>query len=535
MYIAQKIIFFYYFCNMNQLYYGDNLEVMQKYIADESVDLCYIDPPFNSGEDYNLIYKISHKETAQVHAFTDTWVWDDLAALSHQNLMDKPTLLPHKTFIFIRSMIEMFGKCDISAYLLYMAFRIKEIHRVLKPTGSFYLHCDPFANYLLRSLLDSIFVDKGGKMLNEIVWHYKTYQGQVKKYFPRKHDTIFFYCKNGDKHRTFRLLKDNNPESAIDFKRWNKYLNEYNEITGANYPKTDSRFDGYIKRFIKENGREPDKNDIIFKIEGQTIDTVWNIKAVDPKDKARLGYKTQKPEALLERIIKASSNEGDVVLDAFCGCGTTIAVAQRLNRKWIGIDITYNAVSLIKKRLLDTFGNEITSEFLELGEPKDLNSAVQLALRAGDNRKEFEKWSIAKYSEHQAFVNDKKGGDGGIDGTAYMLDKDENGEQVNSKIIFSVKTNKTLSPNVVRDLNGTLDKENAKIGILITLYPVQNLVRESKKYGTYTNKLFNKNYNKIQVISIEEIMDGARLELPTIEILDSAKRKYKTKQLTMEE
>jgi SAM-dependent methyltransferase len=266
------------------------------------------------------------------------------------------------------------------------------------------------------------------------------------------------------------------------------------------------------------------------KPKGKVPDDVIVMPSLNTMAKERLGYPTQKPEALLERIIKASSNEGDVVLDAFCGCGTTIAVAQRLNRKWIGIDITYNAVSLIKKRLLDTFGKEITTEFVELGEPKDLNSAVQLALRAGDNRKEFEKWSIARYSNNQAFVNDKKGGDGGIDGIAYMLDSNENGEQVNSKIIFSVKSNKTLSPNVVRDLNGTLDKENAKIGILITLYPMPNLEKEAKKYGLYTNKLFNKNYNKIQVVSIEEIMAGAVLELPTVDILDSAERRYKIKQ-----
>jgi len=494
----------------NQLYYGDNLEVMQKYIADESVDLCYIDPPFNSGKDYNQVYKNTGKETAQVKAFVDTWRWDDAASMSYQELMDMPTLLPHQTFLFLKNMIEMFGKCDIAAYLLYMSFRIKEIHRVLKPTGSFYLHCDPFANYLLRALLETIFVPKGGMFQNEIIW---SYQGTAdpQKHFKRKHDTILFYAKSEDSF----FSETGSSENISDFSK-------------SKFTKQDEK--GFYKEIKHKNGK-------IYKQylrQQQRMRDVWEIPIINAMAKERLDYPTQKPEALLERIILASSNEGDVVLDAFCGCGTTVAVAQRLNRKWIGIDISYNAVTVIKKRLIDTFGNKITSEFLELGEPKDFDSARQLALRAGDNRKEFEKWSVAKYSNNQAFVNDKKGGDGGVDGIAYMFDSDENGKQINSKIIFSVKSNKTLSPTVIRDLNGTLDKENAKIGILITLYPMENLVKEAKKYGLYKNKLFNKTYEKIQVISIDEIMNGARLEIPMLDVLKKAERKSRDKQLAVD-
>ena len=234
--------------------------------------------------------------------------------------------------------------------------------------------------------------------------------------------------------------------------------------------------------------------------------------------KERLGYNTQKPEALLKRIILASSNEGDVILDAFCGCGTTIAVAERLNRKWIGVDISYNAVALIKKRLIDTFGNEITSQFVELGEPKDFDSAKELALRKGDNRKEFEKWSIIKYSNKQAFVNDKKGGDGGIDGTAYMkINKDET-----KKVLFSVKSGEKLTPSVVRDLFGAVEREDAAIGILITLYPFDSLVREAKKYGYFKHPLTGKQYERIQVIDIVKIMEGAVLDLNMVDILKKA-------------
>jgi len=487
-----------------QLYYGDNLEIIRKYIADESVDLCYIDPPFNSSRNYNQIYKNVGKETAQSQAFVDTWRWDDAAAKIYQELMDMPTLLPQKAYLFLRSMIEIFGKCDITAYLLYMAFRIKEIHRVLKPTGSFYLHCDPTASHYLKLLLDGFFYGKGD-LRNEIIWCYTRMAAKGQRQLSRAHDIIFWYSKGEE--WIFNVDDIRQPYSKASKAREGYKLTKL----GSGIPKVP-------QTVLNEKGKFPEDWYLIPYLRG----------------KEYLGYPTQKPEALLERIILASSNEGDVILDAFCGCGTTVAVAERLKRKWIGIDISYNAVSIIKKRLVDTFGEKITSEFIELGEPKDFDSARQLALKAGDNRKEFERWSIAKYSNNQAFGNDKKGSDGGVDGIAYMFDSDENGKQINSKIIFSVKSNKTLSPTVIRDLNGTLDKENAKIGILITLYPMENLVKESKKYGLYTNKLFNKTYEKIQVISIDEIMNGARLEIPMLDILKKAERKSKDKQLAVD-
>jgi SAM-dependent methyltransferase len=279
-----------------------------------------------------------------------------------------------------------------------------------------------------------------------------------------------------------------------------------------------------------------DSGKICYADEGVTADDVWtfvrdeSFRTLNSMAKERLNYPTQKPEALLERIILASSNKGDVVLDAFCGCGTTIAVAERLNRNWIGIDISYNAVSVIKKRLIDTFGNKITTEFLELGEPKDLASATALALRAGDNRKEFEKWSIAKYSENRAFVNDKKGGDGGIDGTAYIkVDKD-----TTQKVLFSVKSGQKLTPTVIRDLFGVVEREDAAVGILLTLYPFDNLVKEAKKYGFFKHPLTGKQYERIQVIDIVKIMDGARLEIPMLEILKKAERKSKDSQLAVD-
>ena len=260
----------------------------------------------------------------------------------------------------------------------------------------------------------------------------------------------------------------------------------------------------------------------------------WHdIKPMSPTSKERLGYPTQKPESLLERIIKASTNEGDLVLDAYCGCGTTVAVAQHLKREWIGIDITYQSISLMLKRLEDTFGKKILEEIELNGVPKDMKSAVALANKSDDKtRKEFEKWMVLAYSNNRAIINEKKGGDAGIDGIAFLIDLDKANKQEIQKALFSVKSNKTLSPTVIRDLNGTMERDGAVAGFLLTLYPMENLVAESKKYGTYKNKLYAQSFPKIQVISVEEILQGERLNLPTsVPVVKSAKKKAKdTKQ-----
>jgi DNA modification methylase len=292
----------------NILYFGDNLYVLRN-IPSESIDLIYIDPPFFSNRDY-------------------VQIWGD----------DNE----------VRSFEDIFGD-GMYSYLAWLNARLWEMKRVLKNTGSIYVHCDWHASHYIKCEMDKIF--GYDNMLNEIAWHYQTYQGQVKNNFPRKHDVLLFYSKS--KEYNFHLLKDENVEKTIDFTRWNKYLNENNEITGANYPMSDSRFSGYYKRFVNENHRNPGRDDVILKLIGNTIDSVWNIKAVDPKDlQEKLGYPTQKPEALLERVIRASSNEGDVVADFFMGGGTTGAVALKLGRKFIGSDISRVAVSVSHNRLV---------------------------------------------------------------------------------------------------------------------------------------------------------------------------------------
>jgi len=233
-------------------------------------------------------------------------------------------------------------------YLQFMYERIILMRELLSDTGSIFVHVDWRKVHHIRSILDEVFGPNNFR--NEIIWSYKTYQGQVQSYFPRKHDNILWYSKTNT--YKFELLKDDEPEKTIDFTRWNKYLNENNEITGENYPTSDSRFDGYLKRFIKENHRKPGPNDVILKIEGNTIDSVWEIKAVDPKNAVeRLGYPTQKPEELIMRILKACTNPNQIVFDCFMGSGTTQAVAMKLGRRFIGADINLGAVQTTTKRL----------------------------------------------------------------------------------------------------------------------------------------------------------------------------------------
>lgn len=315
---------------MNRLVYGDNLLTMQALLAGDpqtglpslrgKVDLIYIDPPFDSKADYRT-----------------------KVVLPGLNLQQKPTI------------IEQFAYADTweegtISYLKMIYKRLVLMKELLSDKGTICVHIDWHVAAYVKLVMDEIFGKD--KFRNEIIWHYQTFQGQVKSYFPRKHDNIFIYSK-GD-NPVFHLLKDDNAEETIDFTRWNDYLNENNEITGANYPENDSRFKGYYSRFIKENHRKPGPNDVILKIEGNTIDSVWDLKAVDPKNKTeRVGYATQKPEALLERIIKASSNEGDLVCDFFGGSGTTAAVAEKLGRRWITCDIGKPASLVMRKRFID--------------------------------------------------------------------------------------------------------------------------------------------------------------------------------------
>ena len=314
----------------NRLIYGDNIFVMQALLNGDgktglpsmrgAIDLIYIDPPFDSKADYRTKITLPTGDIEARPAVIDQFAYSDT------------------------------WKNGTVSYLEMLYPRLMLMRDLLSDKGSIYVHIDWHVGHYVKLLLDEIFGKNNFR--NEIIWHYQTYQGQTRSYFPRKHDTMYIYSKTTSP--IFHLLKDDNPEQTIDFTRWNQFLNENNEITGANYPETDSRFKGYYDRFVKEHHRKPGPQDIILKIEGNTIDSVWDIKAVDPKNKEeRVGYSTQKPEALLERIIKASSNEHSIVADFFGGSGTTAAVAEKLGRRWITSDIGKPAIMIMRKRLID--------------------------------------------------------------------------------------------------------------------------------------------------------------------------------------
>jgi DNA modification methylase len=493
----------------NQLFYGDNLEVLRKHIKDESVDLCYIDPPFNSKRNYNQIYNnIGKEDRAQTQAFIDTWTWDDLANLGlveiKENYHGKFT---QQSIDLISGLEKVLGKGSLFAYLINMTLRIAEIHGVLKPTGSFYLHCDPSASHYLKLVLDAIFCSQGGDFTNEIIWCYDT-GGRSNNFYPKKHDIIFYYCKS--KKRLFndnsvRLTRDTSTMHEPVLEDENGHLYQRNIKNGKEY------------RYYLDKGVLPN-------------DWWIDIQAINPSAKERLGYPTQKPEALLERIIKASSNENDVILDAFCGCGTTIAVAQKLNRNWIGIDITYQSISLILKRLEDTFGKGILENITLNGIPKDIESASALALKKDDaegtlrtrTRKEFEKWAVLTYTNNRAVINDQKGADKGIDGIVFF----DGGKDNPEKIIIQVKSGKVKSGDI-RDLMGTIAINEASLGIFITLNePTKEMIKTAKSIGIYQSKFMSNPVDKITIVTIKEIIEEQkRLDLKLVlEVLKSAEK-----------
>ncbi len=487
----------------NRLYYGDNIDVLRNKIATKSVDLCYIDPPFNSKRNYFQIYNnIGTEDRAQAQAFEDTWEWGAEADVAYNYITDVTNLnnskLTEQTVELIKGLEKVLKKGTLLAYLVHMTLRIVEIHRVLKPTGSFYLHCDPTASHYLKLVCDTIFCGKGGDFRNEIIWCYRKWSIKQSQ-FVSNHDVVLFYSKSTQS--TFNTL--------------------YSDLS----PGTIKRWKGMKQQAVfDDNGKRLASSEDV-KSEGSPMADWWEISVINPAAKERLGYPTQKPEALLERIIKASSNEGDVVLDAYCGCGTSIAVAQRLKRQWIGIDITYQSIGLILYRLQKQYRDDwsdIEANLLLDGVPRDMESAIALANRKDDKtRKEFEKWAVLTYCQNQAVINEKKGADKGIDGLAYfMIDSETSG-----KAIFQVKSG-GANRATIATLNSDRQREKAEFGILITMdEPTRSMRQEIMEVGNYKHPLFEREDKRIQVVTIAEILEGKRLNLPMMrpDLVKSAK------------
>ncbi len=531
----------------NLLYYGDNLEVMRKYIASESVDLVYCDPPFNSKRNYNQIYNnIGTEDRAQAQAFVDTWTWDDHASAGFAELLanDGARFTP-QTVELIKGLNAVLGKGSLLAYLVSMTLRVTEIHRVLKPTGSFYLHCDPTASHYLKLVLDSIFVPQGGDYRNEIIWERTTGRKSVGQY-GRVHDVIFFYTKsNAYVWNPPTAAQTAETARGHDMMSDGQGVYRMSDLTGAGAGPSRTFGDLEIKppsgrhwmfdqkgideltaqgRIAFSKGGRPRLKTYIENLPGVSLRDLWtDIGPLNSAAAERLGYPTQKPEALLERIVRASTNPGDVVLDAYCGCGTTIAVAQRLDRNWIGIDITYQSISLILRRLEAQFGkNAVDKEHISLnGIPRDLASAYALAQKKDDRvRKEFEKWAILTYSSNRAIINQKKGADAGVDGIAFF----QTGHDDNAKIIFQVKSGKVERGDIAK-LHSDMLREGAALAVFLTLEPPTKAMQgEAKAVGLYSHALMQRSYDKIQIVTMQDVIENdKRLEIPmSLEVLRKA-------------
>jgi len=521
---------------MNQLYYGDNLHVLRDHIADEFVDLIYLDPPFNSKRDYNLLFKSpkGHESEAQITAFEDSWHWGEQAEREFDELVHSPNTDVSE---LMQSLRRFLGENDMMAYLTMMANRLLELHRVLKPTGSLYLHCDPTASHYLKIVLDGVFGKTNFR--SEIIWKRTSAHSGANRYGP-VHDVILFYGKSdvilwNEIYQPFSqtYLDEFYTHYDTDGKRWRR-----SDLTGDGVRQGDSgktwrgidvtskkrhwavpgdvcerlkikgttvqeRLDaldaaGRI-HWPKKAGGVPMFKRYVDEQPGVPLQSVWDdINPIHNLAEERLGYPTQKPLALLERIVEASSNEGDVVLDPFCGCGTAVHAAQKLNRAWIGIDITHLAISLIEKRLKDAFGEKC--QFEVHGTPKDLDAARDLAIR---DKYQFQWWAVSLV-DAQPFQGKKKGADGGIDGLKFFHDVDKAGAR---KIVVSVKGG-GLKADDVRALNHVREREKAEIALFISLEtPTKGMIADAASAGFYESANGRK-FARIQLLPVPDLLNG---------------------------
>ena len=525
----------------NTLYYGDNLDILKRYIPDESVDLVYLDPPFKSNQNYNVLFKEKNGSQAasQIRAFEDTWTWSQDDEAIYADLVTNggkvaDCLQAFRTFL---------GPCDMLAYLVMMAPRLVEFRRAMKPTASIYLHCDEVASHYLKMLMDAIFGPMNFQ--SQVIWKRTTAHSNVYRAYGAITDTIFFYSKTNKFtwnqpyiNQTPEDIASKFPNIDKDGRRWrSENLRNPGIRPNLHYPYTASNGityqphpngwtctlekmqkldrEGRLHFPLKTGGRLRLKlcADESLGIKAQNL---WDdISPVGAQATERLGYPTQKPEALLERIIQASSNEGDLVLDPFCGCGTTVAAAQKLKRRWIGIDITHLAITLMKKRLLDAFGAE--AQFKVTGEPTSLPDAAALA---ESDPYQFQWWALGLLGARP--VEQKKGADKGIDGKI-VFQGDAPG--IFETVILSVKAGH-ITANHVRDLRGVVDRERAAIGVLISMEgPTKPMQTEAVTTGFFESKTWGKKYPKVQLMTIAELLAGKKISMPPIRQVDKTFKK----------
>jgi DNA modification methylase len=498
---------------MGTLYFGDNLNILREHIKDETVDLIYLDPPFNSKRAYNLLFKTpkGHVSDAQITAFEDTWHWGDQAEREFAELLHQSNTNIAETMQALRHFL---GENDVMAYLTMMANRLVELHRVLKSIGSLYLHCDMTVSHYLKIVLDTIFGAENFR--NELIWVRSNPKSHISVNFPTCTDTILRYTKTG-KYTFHQPYGEHDPEYVESAYKYSDDNGRYRLLPLLNpnddRPNLTYEFLGVkrVWRWTKERmqkaydeglvvqlkpGAVPQYKKYLQDSKGRTITNCWS-DIPQAAGNESLGYPTQKPLALLERIINASSNPGDLVLDPFCGCGTAVHAAQKLGRDWIGIDITHLAISLIEKRLKSAFPS-ITFEVF--GTPKDFDGAKNLAER---NKYEFQWWACALVNA-QPYRRKKKGADTGIDGIIYF--QDDKGEA--KKIIVSVKGGESVTRTMIADLKNTVEREKAQMGLFVTLSPpTKPMTVEATSAGFYESPAHGA-FPKIQILSIEGLLSG---------------------------
>jgi site-specific DNA-methyltransferase (adenine-specific) len=546
----------------NRLFYADNLDALRAHVADASVDLVYLDPPFNSNANYNILFKSpgGHAADSQIQAFEDSWHWNNAAEDAFEQVMRAGH---PRAFDLLRAMRAFLGENDMMAYLSMMAIRLIELHRVLKPTGSLYLHCDPTASHYLKLLLDGVFGADAYR--SEISWKRSSAHNdgkQGRRQYGNVRDTIFFYTRSkswtwnwlhtgyGEDYarsayrhadcggRRYRRgdLTAAKPGGDVSYlwpvKRpaggeWEADLDEEHLTPrpGWDYrrvPPYNRRFWAYsrdnMRRFAEE-GRlvyaasgMPEYKRFLDEMPGVPLQNAWH--DIPPAVGGEsLGYPTQKPIALLERIIAASSNEGDVVLDPFCGCGTAILASEKLGRQWIGIDVTHLAISLIERRMKDAFPD---AKFSVEGTPKDLASALDLARR---DKYQFQWWAVAMV-DGVPVDGKKKGADGGVDGIIYFRPDGKRTE----KALISVKGGASVGVNMIRDLHSAMERERAPMGVFVSAAePTAPMLREAAAVGRFTDE-FERSWPRLQVLTLAELFQGKRPAIPFVDPLVALRR-----------
>ena len=540
----------------NTLYYGDNLTVLREHIPDDSVDLVYLDPPFNSNATYNILFKekTGEESPAQIKAFTDTWDWtQETQRTFEQEIIQNPGT-PEPVKDMISAFRQFIGQNAMLAYLVMMTPRLVELRRVLKPTGSLYLHCDPTASHYLKLLLDAALGAWNFK--NEITWE-RTRGRSDGRHWGNTTDTILFYAKSNNYlwQNVYQARQTEADSTSGDLTA----AETRNGISGEPWqgynPTAFGRHwavprDNHLARWIEENripgylqiANPHDRLDALNEAglvawstmgrpsiirpseasAGAKINNLWN-DITRASNWERLGYPTQKPQALLERIIQASSNEGDVVLDPFCGCGTAVAAAQALGRQWIGIDVTHLAVALMKNRLRTAYNLEPGQDYAVVGEPADVGSARALAEQ---DRFQFQFWALSLL---EAFPREegKRGPDGGIDGVISFVDGPKRDMH---KAIVQVKSGHVSAPQIVQ-LKGVVDREKASLGLFITLdAPTSVMQREAVAAGFFPSDIWQKDYPKIQIRTIEELLAGRAFDLPPHASMYQAAQRVRSRQ-----